>query len=89
MFGAIFYTVAAWLSASAAFVGVPVYFSIRADAIRADAAGIPALHAIPRVFVFVALGAWAVTFFGLVFRMTSIMVRPAPPSENSAIGGQP
>ena len=32
----------------------------------ADAAGIPALHAIPRAFVFIALGAWLVTFAGLV-----------------------
>lgn len=32
----------------------------------ADAAGIPALHQIPRVFVFIALAAWAVTFVGLV-----------------------
>lgn len=32
----------------------------------ADATGIPALHAIPRVFVFIAIGAWAVTFVGLL-----------------------
>ena len=32
----------------------------------ADATDIPALHAIPRVFVFIAIAAWAVTFFGLL-----------------------
>jgi tellurite resistance protein TehA-like permease len=32
----------------------------------AGAAGIPMLHAIPRVFVFIALAAWLVTFVGLL-----------------------
>jgi tellurite resistance protein TehA-like permease len=32
----------------------------------ADAARTPMLHAIPRVFVFIALAAWAVTFLGLL-----------------------
>ena len=32
----------------------------------ADAAGIPTLHVIPRVFVFIALAAWLVTFVGLL-----------------------
>jgi tellurite resistance protein TehA-like permease len=32
----------------------------------ADAAGVAMLHVIPRVFVFIALAAWLVTFVGLV-----------------------
>ena len=32
----------------------------------ADAAGIPMLHAVARLFVFLALAAWAVTFLGLL-----------------------
>jgi tellurite resistance protein TehA-like permease len=32
----------------------------------ADAAGVELLHVVPRVFVFIALAAWSVTFIGLV-----------------------
>ncbi len=38
----------------------------------AGAAGIPALHVIPRVFVFIALAAWLVTFAGLVRSLVPI-----------------
>jgi tellurite resistance protein TehA-like permease len=37
----------------------------------ADATGLPMLHALPRVFLFVALAAWLVTFVGLVRSMVA------------------
>ena len=40
----------------------------------ANVASLPMLHAVPRVFVYVALGAWLLTFAGLVRSMVS---RPA------------
>ncbi|HEX6085321.1 MAG TPA: tellurite resistance/C4-dicarboxylate transporter family protein [Thermoanaerobaculia bacterium] len=42
----------------------------------ADATAFPLLHAVPRVFVYVALGAWALTFAGLV-RSAAGAIRPA------------
>jgi tellurite resistance protein TehA-like permease len=38
----------------------------------ADAAGIPALHLIPRAFVFIALAAWLVTFVGLLKELSRV-----------------
>ena len=56
MFGALFYTLAAWLSTSAAFVGIPVYFALRRDVRLAEAQGLPNARAIAtrRFFVPVA-----------------------------------
>lgn len=42
----------------------------------ADATGIPVLHLVPRLFVFIALGAWLVTFVGLVRSL--LPLRPPP-----------
>jgi tellurite resistance protein TehA-like permease len=39
----------------------------------ADAAGIAVLHTIPRVFIYIALGAWLVTFIGLVRSVTATL----------------
>ncbi|HET6701933.1 MAG TPA: tellurite resistance/C4-dicarboxylate transporter family protein [Gemmatimonadaceae bacterium] len=44
----------------------------------ADAAALPFLHAVPRVFVFVALGAWLVTFAGLVRSIVGTTFRVHP-----------
>ena len=48
----------------------------------ADAAGIPLLHVVPRVFVFIALAAWLVTFIGLLRSMTSVIPRARTVPEN-------
>ena len=53
----------------------------------ADAAAIPLLHAVPRVFVWIALAAWLVTFVGLVRHMTSVMYRALPVPHDAGNGG--
>jgi tellurite resistance protein TehA-like permease len=44
----------------------------------ADAAGLPALHAIPRVFVFIALAAWIATFLGMVATLVRLLLSARP-----------
>ncbi|HEX6640867.1 MAG TPA: tellurite resistance/C4-dicarboxylate transporter family protein, partial [Thermoanaerobaculia bacterium] len=40
----------------------------------ADAASLPVLHAVPRVFVFVALAAWLMTFAGLLRSIVGVLL---------------
>lgn len=49
----------------------------------ADTVAVPFLHVIPRYFVFIAMGAWALTFVGLVFELKRVVLscRAAPASR--------
>src|ERR1041385_6080619 len=53
----------------------------------ANVAGIPLLHAVPRVFVWIALAAWLVTFAGLMRRMTSVMYASVALPHDARNGG--